>query len=102
MPNPHPEWNSTDTLGPDGLVQASIDPDVLGSHLLLSKLLDLLDGPGRLVLEPDSMQSLVHVDRVLAGNDLAHGGDLLLLTTGWHFEKELGSLVEVNQAIKAW
>ena len=42
----------------------------LGSHLLLSKLLDLLDSPGRLVLEPDSMQPLVHVDRVLACNDL--------------------------------
>ena len=42
----------------------------LGSHLLLGKLLDLLDSPGRLVLEPDSMQPLVHVDRVLAGNDL--------------------------------
>ena len=42
----------------------------LGSHLLLSKLLDLLDSPGRLVLEPDSMQSLVHVDCVLAGDDL--------------------------------
>merc|ERR1719204_3044999 len=41
-----------------------------------------------LVLEPDSMQSLVHVDRVLAGDDLAHGGALFLLTTGWHFEKE--------------
>ena len=46
----------------------------LGSHLLLSKLLDLLDGPGRLVLEPDSMQPLVHVDRVLAGNDLEVSG----------------------------
>ena len=42
----------------------------LGAHLLLSKLLDLLDSPGRLVLEPDSMQPLVHVDCVLAGNDL--------------------------------
>ena len=82
-----PEWNSADTLGPDGLVQASIDPDVLeyglfhgpiecvpvtdlGSHLLLSKLLDLLDSPGRLVLEPDPVQPLVHVDGVLTGDDL--------------------------------
>ena len=42
----------------------------LGSHLLLSKLLDLLDSPGRLVLEPDPMQPLVHVNGVLTGDDL--------------------------------
>ena len=42
----------------------------LGSHLLLSKLLDLLDSPGRLVLEADPVQPLVHVDRVLTGDDL--------------------------------
>ena len=64
------EQDLPDTLVPDVLVEPGVDPDVLGSHLLLSKLLDLLDSPGRLVLEPDSMQPLVHVDRVLAGNDL--------------------------------
>ena len=42
----------------------------LGAHLLLSKLLDLLYSSGCLVLEPDAMQPLVHVDSVLAGDDL--------------------------------
>ena len=37
-----PEWNSSDTLCPDSLVQPGVDPDILGAHLLLSKLLDLL------------------------------------------------------------
>ena len=78
----------------------------LGAHLLLSKLLDLLHSPGRLVLEPNPVQPLMHVDGVLTGNDLrwvivrkfwililniylAHGGPLLLLTTRWHLGKEI-------------
>merc|ERR1719370_2193439 len=95
-PNPHPERDSSDTLSPDGLVQPSVDPHVLGSHLLLSKFLDLLDSPGSFVLEADAVQPLVHVDGVLPRHHLSHGGGLLLLTR--HF----ASLVEVNQAIKAW
>ena len=31
-----------DHLGPDGLVEPGVDPHVLGAHLLLGKLLDLL------------------------------------------------------------
>ena len=38
----HPEWNSSHSLSPDSLVQPGVDPDILGAHLLLSKLLDLL------------------------------------------------------------
>ena len=37
-----PELDSPDPLGPDGLVEPGVDPDVGGPHLLLSKLLDLL------------------------------------------------------------
>jgi hypothetical protein len=37
-----PERSAPDTLGPDGLVQPGVNPHVLCSHLLLSKLLDLL------------------------------------------------------------
>merc|ERR1719242_28413 len=86
-PDPHPERNSSNTLSPDGLVQPGVNPHVLGAHLLLSKLLDLLDSPGRLVLEPNPVQPFVHVDGVLTGNDLAHSGSLLLLATRWHFGK---------------
>jgi len=39
----HPEGNTSNTLGPDGLVQPGVNPDILGPHLLLSKLLDLLN-----------------------------------------------------------
>ena len=42
--DPHPEGDAPHALGPDGLVQPCVDPHVLGSHLLLCKLLDLLNG----------------------------------------------------------
>ena len=42
QPDPHPEGDAPHSLGPDGLVQPSINPHVLGSHLSLSKLFDLL------------------------------------------------------------
>ena len=42
--DPHPEGDTPHALGPDGLVQPCVDPHVLGSHLLLCKLLDLLNG----------------------------------------------------------
>ena len=41
--DPHPEGDAPHALGPDGLVQPGVDPHVLGSHLLLCKLLDLLN-----------------------------------------------------------
>merc|ERR1719164_263151 len=72
--DPHPEGDAPHSLGPDGLVKPGVDPHVLGAHLLLSKLLDFLDGAGSAVLEPDSVEPLVEVDGVLAGHDLAHGG----------------------------
>jgi hypothetical protein len=37
-----PEGCAPDALGPDGLVEAGVNPHVSCSHLLLSKLLDLL------------------------------------------------------------
>ena len=40
--DPHPEGDTPYALGPDGLVQSGVNPHVLGAHLLLSKLLDLL------------------------------------------------------------
>ena len=41
-----PEGDAPDALGPDGLVEPGVDPDVLGPHLLLRELLDLLHRPG--------------------------------------------------------
>ena len=38
-----PEGNTAHALGPDRLVQSGIDPHVLGAHLLLGKLLNLLN-----------------------------------------------------------
>merc|ERR1712062_239008 len=75
--DPHPEGDSPHSLGPDGLVQPGVDPHVLGAHLLLSKLLNLLHSTGSAVLEPDTVQPLVQVDGVLPGDDLAHGGPSL-------------------------
>merc|ERR1719220_414407 len=63
--DPHPEGDAPHALGPDGLVQAGVDPHVLGPHLLLSKLLDLLDGAGGAVLEPDPVEPLVDAVLVL-------------------------------------
>ena len=60
------------------LVEPGVDPDVVGAHLLLGKLLDFLDGAGGAVLEADAVQALVQVDGVFAGHHLAHGGALLL------------------------
>ena len=73
------------SLRPEVLVESGINPDIVGSHLLLSKLLDLLDGPWGPVLEANTVEPLVQVDGVLAGNDLTHGRTLtLLLAFGGH------------------
>ena len=40
--DPHPEGDAPHSLGPDGLVESGVNPHILGAHLLLSKLLDLL------------------------------------------------------------
>ena len=77
-----------DALGPEVLVEPGVDTDVLGAHLLLGKLLDLLDGPGSAVLEADAVEPLVQVDGVFSGHHLAHGGALALLLAlfGRHLE----------------
>ena len=63
-----------DSLGPEVLVESGVDPNVGGSHLLLSELLHLLDGTGGTVLKADAMEPLVKVDGVLTGHHLHHGG----------------------------
>jgi hypothetical protein len=72
------------------LVEPGVDTNVVCSHLLLSKLLQLLHGSGSSVLEADSVEPLVEVDCVLAGDDFTHGGALaLLLAFGRHLEAKL-------------
>lgn len=43
--------NVTDTLGPEVLIQAYSDSNILSSHLLFSKSLDFSDGSGGSLLE---------------------------------------------------
>ena len=38
----HSEGDTSHSLRPDCLVQSGVNPNILGAHLLLSKLLDLL------------------------------------------------------------
>ena len=52
------------------LVKSGVDPDVGGSHLLLSELLHLLDSTGGMVLESNAVEPLVKVDGVLTGHHL--------------------------------
>jgi len=75
----HPERYSADSLGPDGFVETSVDPHVGGSHLLLSELLDLLYSARGPVLEANAMKTLVEVDGVFTGHNLAHSGGLVTL-----------------------
>jgi hypothetical protein len=46
--------NLLDTVGPDSLVQGGVKTDISGTHGLLSKSLDGLDGMGSTLLELSS------------------------------------------------
>jgi len=72
-------------LHPDVLVEVYVDTDVFGAHLLESKALDGLDSLGSSELAALSMDSLVHVDGVLASDDLLDGRSLLLAVLFHHF-----------------
>ena len=61
------------------LVQSGVDPNVGGSHLLLGKLLHLLDGARSTVLVADAVKPLVQVDGVLASDHLQK--DFIRLST---------------------
>merc|ERR1719342_894421 len=88
----HPERDPTDSLRPDGFVKPGVNPDILGAHLLLGELLDLLDSTGSLVLEPDTMEPFVHVDGIFPGHNLSHCGGSLLVSLDWHREARIVSL----------
>ena len=55
---------------PGRAVEAWLDAHVLGSHCLLCKLADLLDGRRGAVLPAERARALVQVDRVLARHDI--------------------------------
>lgn len=81
--------NSPNSLRPQELVQAGVNTNVFGSHLLLGKLTDFINGSGstllgttetRIFVNPmlivgnlHSVKSLVDVDCVLASNHLVEG-----------------------------
>lgn len=58
------------TLGPQLLVQLGINAHVLGAHRLLCELHHALYGPRGALLERAAVHALVHVDRILAGDDV--------------------------------
>lgn len=61
--------DSSDTLGPNGLVELGIDADVFGAHSLHGELLDGLDGRRSALLEGLSMDVLVQVNSVFTSDD---------------------------------
>ena len=50
-------WNAPDTTAPDVLVELHINSDISGSHSLLCKLPDLLDGIWCFLLEGAAIRS---------------------------------------------
>lgn len=66
--------DGADTLGPDSLVQARVNADVLSAHGLDSKGLDGLDGAGGTLLEGLAVDALVQVDGVLTGYHFGNVG----------------------------
>lgn len=70
---------------PDLLVELGVKADVLGTHSLLSKIPDGLDGAGSALLEGNTVQPLVKVDGVLAGHDIL-GRRTLAGSGSSHFE----------------
>jgi len=65
-----PDWDTLDALGPKVLVEAGVDTDVLRAHLLLSEVTDRLDSSGRAPLGSDTKDAFMHMDGILASDDL--------------------------------
>jgi len=68
--------DSLDTLGPDLLVQARVDTDIGGTHGLLGKSLDGLDGVRSTLLEGSAVNVLVQVNGVLTSDNVVDGRTL--------------------------
>ena len=71
--NTEAERNALDTRLPDLLVELGVEADIVGAHSLRSESTDLLDSPGGPLLEAHTMNSLVKVDGVFAGDNIGDG-----------------------------
>jgi len=65
-----------DAFSPNLLVEGRVKADVRGSHVLIGKLFDGLDGGRRALLERFFVEVLVQMDRVLPGDNVSDGGPL--------------------------
>lgn len=90
-----------DTLGPDVLVQTGVDAHVLGAHLLLGELADLLDGARRTLLVSDAVDQLGQVNGAFTGDHLVDGGlvAFLLLRLGHFSCRASGSCGHKNRSL---
>ncbi len=62
--------NVSDAVDPDESVEASVNTDVLGEHLLGSEALDVADATRSSLLELDSVEKLMDVDGVVTAGGL--------------------------------
>ena len=65
--------HALDALCPERLVELGVDADIGGAHGLLGEGDDGLNGGRGALLEGLSVDVLVHVDSVLAGDDVLEG-----------------------------
>lgn len=65
--------HALDALCPERLVELGVDADISGAHGLLGEGDDGLNGGRGALLEGLSVDVLVHVDSVLAGDDVLEG-----------------------------
>jgi hypothetical protein len=61
------------SAAPNKLVELGIDTDILGSHGLLSELLNFLDGTRSSLLESNLVGILCKVDGIVAGDEIGLG-----------------------------
>merc|ERR1719498_674361 len=61
-------WNVPDSLGPDELVKLDVQPNIVGLHVVSGELLDGLNSLWSLLLELNSLHSLVQDDGVVSGD----------------------------------
>lgn len=72
------------------LVESGVDANILGSHLLLGELADLLDGTRSTLLVTHTVDQLGQVDCALPSHHLVDGGLVTLLLLGLgHFRRRV-------------
>jgi len=66
-------WNGLDTPSPDCLVEFRIQSDVGCAHCFSCKFDDGFDSPGGTLFERSTVDTLMEVDGVFAGDDVLEG-----------------------------